>query len=48
MTDIKTLRRVLTDYKRVAVVGLSEDWSRPKTSKGKIQKFELRERARQL
>ncbi|NCF50723.1 CoA-binding protein [Gammaproteobacteria bacterium] len=29
MTDIKTLRRILTDYKRVAVVGLSEDWSRP-------------------
>ena len=29
MTDIKTLRRILTDYKRVAIVGLSEDWSRP-------------------
>ena len=29
MTDIKTLRRILTDCKRVAVVGLSEDWSRP-------------------
>jgi len=27
--DIKTLRRILTDYKRVAVVGLSDDWSRP-------------------
>jgi predicted CoA-binding protein len=29
VTDIKTLRRILTDYKRVAIVGLSEDWSRP-------------------
>jgi predicted CoA-binding protein len=29
VTDIKTLRRILTDYKRVAVVGLSDDWSRP-------------------
>ena len=29
MTDINTLRRILTDYKRVAVVGLSADWSRP-------------------
>ncbi len=29
MTDIHTLRRILTDYKRVAVVGLSTDWSRP-------------------
>ena len=29
MTDINTLRRILTDYKRVAVVGLSTDWSRP-------------------
>ena len=29
MTDIKDLRRILTDYKRVAVVGLSADWSRP-------------------
>ena len=29
MTDIKDLRRVLTDYKRVAMVGLSDDWSRP-------------------
>ncbi len=29
MTDIETLRRILQDYKRVAVVGLSADWSRP-------------------
>jgi len=29
MTDINTLRRLLTDYKRVAMVGLSADWSRP-------------------
>ncbi len=29
MTDINTLRRILSDYKRVAVVGLSADWSRP-------------------
>jgi len=29
MPDINTLRRILTQYKRVAVVGLSEDWSRP-------------------
>jgi len=29
MTDISTLRRLLTDYKRVAVVGLSADWWRP-------------------
>lgn len=29
MTDISTLRRILSDYKRVAVVGLSADWSRP-------------------
>jgi len=29
MTDINTLRRILNDYKRVAVVGLSTDWSRP-------------------
>lgn len=29
MTDINTLRRILTEYKRVAVVGLSTDWSRP-------------------
>jgi len=29
MTDINTLRRVLTDYKRVAIVGLSANWSRP-------------------
>ena len=29
MTDINTLRRILTTYKRVAIVGLSADWSRP-------------------
>ena len=29
MTDITTLRRVLSEYKRIAVVGLSADWSRP-------------------
>ena len=29
MTDIATLRRILTNYKRVAIVGLSADWSRP-------------------
>jgi predicted CoA-binding protein len=29
MTDINTLRRILTNYKRVAIVGLSADWSRP-------------------
>ena len=29
MTDISDLRRILTDYRRVAVVGLSADWSRP-------------------
>lgn len=29
MTAIDTLRRILTDYKRVAIVGLSDDRSRP-------------------
>ena len=29
MTDINTLRRILTEHKRVAMVGLSDDWSRP-------------------
>lgn len=29
MTDIDTLRRILTNYKRVAIVGLSSDPSRP-------------------
>lgn len=29
MSDINTLRRILLDYKKVAVVGLSADWSRP-------------------
>jgi predicted CoA-binding protein len=35
MTDIKDLRRILTDYKRVAIVGLSADWSRPSNFAGK-------------
>ena len=35
MTDIKDLRRILTDYKRVAMVGLSDDWSRPSNFAGK-------------
>ena len=29
MTDITTLRRILTEYKRVAMVGLSANWWRP-------------------
>jgi predicted CoA-binding protein len=29
MSDIKTLRRILLEYKTVAMVGLSQDWSRP-------------------
>ena len=29
MTDIKDLRRILNGFKRVAMVGLSDDWSRP-------------------
>ena len=29
MTDIKDLRRILNEFKRVAMVGLSDDWSRP-------------------
>jgi len=35
MTDIKDLRRILTDYKRVAIVGLSANWSRPSNFAGK-------------
>ncbi len=35
MTDIQTLRRILTDYKRVAVVGLSANSSRPSNSVGR-------------
>ena len=27
--DIPTLRRILSEYRRVAMVGLSADWSRP-------------------
>ena len=29
MTDINSLQRILSEYKRVAVVGLSADWWRP-------------------
>jgi len=29
VTDIKELRRILNAHKRVAMVGLSDDWSRP-------------------
>ena len=29
MTDIRDLRRILSDYKRVAMVGLSDNWYRP-------------------
>lgn len=29
MEDIKTLRRILNDYKTIAVVGLSDKWHRP-------------------
>ena len=29
MTDIRDLRRILNDYKRVAMVGLSDNWYRP-------------------
>ncbi len=35
MTDVPTLRRILTDYKRVAVVGLSANSSRPSNSVGR-------------
>ena len=35
MTDINTLRRILTNYKRVAIVGLSAEWSRPSNFVGK-------------
>ena len=35
MSDINTLRRILTNYKRVAIVGLSADWSRPSNFVGK-------------
>ena len=35
MTDINTLRRILTENKRVAIVGLSDDWSRPSNFVGK-------------
>ena len=29
MTDINSLRRILSEYRTVAMVGLSSDWSRP-------------------
>jgi len=35
MTDIQSLRRILTENKRVAIVGLSDDWSRPSNFVGK-------------
>jgi predicted CoA-binding protein len=35
MTDTDTLRRILTDYKRVAIVGLSDDRSRPSNVVGR-------------
>ena len=35
MTDINTLWRILTDYKRVAIVGLSDNPSRPSNAVGK-------------
>ena len=34
-TDIPTLRRILMNYKRVAMVGLSADWWRPSNFAGK-------------
>lgn len=35
MNDINTLRRILIQNKRVAIVGLSDDWSRPSNFVGK-------------
>ncbi len=35
MSDINTLRRILIENKRVAIVGLSDDWSRPSNFVGK-------------
>ena len=34
-SDIPTLRRILTTYRRVAMVGLSADWWRPSNFAGK-------------
>jgi predicted CoA-binding protein len=34
-TDINDLRRILVEYKRVAMVGLSADWWRPSNFAGK-------------
>ena len=35
MTDTDAMRRILTDYKRVAIVGLSDDRSRPSNVVGR-------------
>jgi len=35
MTDINTLRRILIENKRVAIVGLSDNWARPSNFVGK-------------
>ncbi len=35
MNDINTLRRILSEYRRVAIVGLSDNWSRPSNFVGK-------------
>ena len=35
MTNITTLQRILTDYKRIAIVGLSSNVSRPSNVVGK-------------
>ncbi len=35
MTDIANLRRILTEYKRIAIIGLSADISRPSYFAGK-------------
>lgn len=35
MTDTGSLRRILTDYKRIAIVGLSDKKSRPSNTVGK-------------
>ena len=35
MNDINTLRRILIENKRVAIVGLSDDWYRPSNFVGK-------------
>ena len=35
MTDVRALRRILTDDKRVLIVGMSDSWSRPSNFVGK-------------